>query len=120
MNTENLGAKIPDIGTLNERVTLQNVTETRDVNGAAVLTYADLVTVWARVEPATIGNSESLTAGQTMVFTRLKITIRYRTDITEKMRIVYDDGSESKSLDILYKTMMGQRRYWQIVCEHRK
>ena len=120
MNYENLGAQLPDIGTMNERVTLQSYSVIRDANGAAIPTYSDLATVWARVEPANIGNSESLTADQTMVFTRVKVTIRFRTDVSENMRVVYNDGIEYKSLDILFKSVLGQRRFLTLTCEHRK
>ena len=110
-NNESLGSQIPDLGTLSERVTIQTATVTRDVNGAEVLTYADTATVWARVESANTGNSEQLTADQTTVFTRYKITIRYRTDIGEKTRIAYNDGIQDMSLDILFKEVLGQRRF---------
>lgn len=119
-NQENLGAQIPDIGTLRDRVIIQTATVTRDVNGAEVPTYADTATVWARVEQANTGNSEQLTADQTTVFTRYKITVRYRTTITEKTRIAYNDGIQDMSLDILFKEVLGQRRFLRLTCEHRK
>lgn len=119
-NNESLGSQIPDLGTLSERVTIQTATATRDVNGAEVLTYANTATVWARVESANTGNSEQLTADQTTVFTRYKITIRYRTDIGEKTRISYNDGIQDMGLDILFKEVLGQRRFLKLVCEHRK
>lgn len=119
-NYEGLGSQIPDVGTLNEQVIIQTATVTRDVNGAEVPTYANAATVWARVESANTGNSEQLVADQTTVFTRYKITIRYRTDITEKTRFGYNDGIQDMSLDILFKEVLGQRRFLKITCEHRK
>lgn len=114
-NHRNLGAILPDIAALNERVTLQTFTTSRDTNGAEIITWADAWTDWCRVDYSRTGNEESLTGDQFIVFTRVKFTLRYRGTINEKMRFVYD----GENYDIMYKEILGQRKFETFTCENR-
>jgi SPP1 family predicted phage head-tail adaptor len=76
------------IGKLRHRVTIQNVTITRNTRGAEVLTWSNLATVYADIR--TVGGQEQVLASQLEVATLLHtVTIRYRSDITPKMRLAW-------------------------------
>ncbi len=74
-------------GQLRHRVKLQSATETQDSYGAIVQTWADVATVWASIEART--GRETFTAAQVYATADHIITIRYRSGVTAKMRIVY-------------------------------
>ena len=74
-------------GRLNRRITLQSATEVRDAYGQAVKTWADVATVWAEVMP--LSGREREIASQTAAETNVKFRIRWRSDITADMRVVY-------------------------------
>ena len=76
-------------GTLRNRFTIQQATETRDSYGAVTQTWADLMTVWGMIEPGS--NSESVASQQTVNHGSSRITIRYRTGITPKMRLKFGE-----------------------------
>lgn len=78
-------------GQLDRRITFQVAVEVRDSFGEPVQTWANLAshaTVPARVEP--LRGSERFAAQQVNADTDTKFTIRYRNDLTEKMRILYE------------------------------
>ena len=76
-------------GELRHRVTIQEATESRDSYGAAVETWSDLVTVWAK--KAHKSSREFFAAQKVCAETTDLWIIRYRSGITTKMRIVYRD-----------------------------
>lgn len=74
---------------LSKRVTLQAATESRDLVGGLVETWAAYATVWAAVRNA---SGRELWYRQQMAATSVwSIDIRYRGDVTTKHRVVYDD-----------------------------
>lgn len=76
-----------DAGRLRHRVTIQSVTETRDTTTGAIATsWADVATVWAAVEP--LSGREFLAAQANQAEVVARILIRYRDDVTAKMRVV--------------------------------
>jgi SPP1 family predicted phage head-tail adaptor len=80
-------------GRLRHRVTIQSATETRDAVGAVTKTWATLASVWASVEP--LGGREFFSASQVQSDVTTRIRIRYRADVTEKMRVVHVADSAS-------------------------
>lgn len=74
-------------GTLRHRVTLQRRTVTRESYGGETVTWADVATVWARVEA--IGGREYYGAGQTLAESTYTVAMRYRRDVAPSMRLVY-------------------------------
>lgn len=75
-------------GKLDRRVLIEAPTFSNDSIGASTTTWATLATVWARVEH--LAGKELYAAKQIIPTADLKITIRYRSDITEKMRVTHD------------------------------
>lgn len=75
-------------GKLRHRVTIQNPVETQDpTTGAMNVAWQDLAYVWAAIEPLSGREFVSAQAEQAKVTTR--ITIRYRDDLTAKMRLYH-------------------------------
>ncbi|MEK4798058.1 phage head closure protein [Thermoactinomyces sp. FSL K6-2592] len=78
-------------GRLKHRVTLQEEVKTPDGGGGSVVTWQDVATVWASVEP--LKGRELYAAQQVRATLTHKIIIRYRPDISVnvKMRAVYNN-----------------------------
>jgi len=75
-------------GRLRHRVKIQYPAETQDPEtGAINVVWTDLATVWAAIEPLSARDFVAAEAEQSKVTAR--IVIRYRADITAKMRIYY-------------------------------
>lgn len=82
-------------GELNRQITLQTQTITADNDGFQMETWADVATVWAAV--VTTGGREFYSAQKVKAEMTCLFRIRYRQDITTKMRIQYG----SRIFDIL-------------------
>ena len=77
------------IGSFDQRVLIQSVTETQAANGAVIQTWATYNTFWAQVTPA--GGGENLSANQILPVSRAKFIFRYDSTINEKMRLVWNN-----------------------------
>lgn len=78
-------------GQLNRRIKIQKKAKGVDDFGQPVDTWEDYATVWAWLKaPTGMGtiNSEFATKAGDVSKTQYSIRIRYRTDITAKMRVV--------------------------------
>jgi len=83
-------------GDLRHRVELQRFTETQDpVTGEIVRGFAKVTNLWAHVVPSSVREFIAAQAENSEVTGR--ITLRYRSDITNKDRIIYRE----KIYDIL-------------------
>lgn len=94
-------AKTPcQIGKMRHRITLKyKGSVSRDATGAEVITWTNLATaptVWAEELPIT--GREFLAAGQEQAQATTKFRIRYRSDLTNSMRVTYG----SRVFDILH------------------
>jgi SPP1 family predicted phage head-tail adaptor len=74
-------------GTLRRQITIQSRSSTPDTFGQSVRTWSNLVTTWADIEPLSGRELEVARAVQPEV--THQVTIRYRTGLTDVMRIVY-------------------------------
>ncbi len=74
-------------GNLRERVTLQQKTVTRDAYGAEVITWTDIATVWASVEP--LRGREFLEQRRDGHEVTTRITVRYRSGLEPIHRAVH-------------------------------
>ncbi|HGO5393639.1 TPA: phage head closure protein [Klebsiella michiganensis] len=75
-------------GKLRYRITLQARMQVQDpVSGAVETTWADISTLWAEVAPLSAREFIAAQATQNEITTR--ITIRFRTGVTPKHRILY-------------------------------
>lgn len=85
-----------DAGSLDQRVTLQSLSATTDAGGGRVETWAEVATIWAKVTPAS--GRERLETGQLESPAKYRVTIRRRTDITAKHRLLW----QGKPLNIRF------------------
>jgi SPP1 family predicted phage head-tail adaptor len=79
-------------GTLRERVTIQASTPVQDGYGEPIDAWANLATnptVWASVMPRASGERFIGGAEQLQATISHTVRIRYRTDVTVKMRLVW-------------------------------
>lgn len=73
---------------LRHRVIIQKPVETQDLDsGAVIVSWQDVATVWSSIEPLSAREFIAAQAEASKVNTR--ITIRYRNDITDKMRLYH-------------------------------
>lgn len=77
------------IGTMRERVTLQNVTEVQSTSGYAAETWATAGIVWAEVTYRILPSGEEQMADRKTAVQVVNFRIRTRGDVTEKTRILY-------------------------------
>ena len=78
-------------GRMDAQITLQSATAAQDVFGQPIDTWADLATdptVWAEVIP--LSGRERFQAQQVDAEVTTTFRIRWRTDLDEEMRVVYD------------------------------
>jgi SPP1 family predicted phage head-tail adaptor len=78
----------PKIGDLRERIALQRESRSRDRAGGFVTSWLTVATVWARVAPVSTG--ERFMRQQMQASAEWKVTIRYRSDLSPKMRVVWN------------------------------
>lgn len=76
-------------GQLRQRVTIQEKSVTRNSYGEEVITWSDVATVWASVEP--LSGREFLDAQRAGAEVTTRIRIRYRSGIAPEMRVTYGD-----------------------------
>lgn len=77
------------VSRLRHRVTIEEVTQTTDGQGGYTETWAEIGKAWADIKP--LKAYEKFQAAKFEVPVSHKITMRYRTDITEANRLVYDN-----------------------------
>lgn len=90
-----------DLGTLQDRVTIQSQSVTTDSHGGQIVTWGDLATVWARVSPWETQQDETVRLEKVTATNRYRIELRYRGDVTPTMRLLWTPylGSQ-KTLNI--------------------
>ena len=74
-------------GDLKHRIKIQQKSVTRGDMGGEVVTWADVVTVWAAIEP--ISGREYFSSQQTQAEVSTRIRIRHYAGITTSMRIAW-------------------------------
>ena len=103
---------MPLIGELDERITLQTKTESTDTSGDRTHTWADVVTLWAKV--IHIKGKERFEAARLTEVADIEVFIRYRGTISkDNDRIVYDGGQ----YDIYSTQEVGRRRWEKILAK---
>lgn len=78
-------------GRLDQRITIQQKTVARGALGGHAETWSTLATVWAETVDMTgreIFNAKAMGSAATQT-----LTIRYRTDVKEDMRVLFADGT---------------------------
>ena len=75
-------------GNLRQRVTIQSPTSASDGAGGSVTTWTNGATVWAEVLP--VNGGEAFKAGLASATQFYKVTIRFRTDVTPRNRLMWN------------------------------
>ena len=76
-------------GDLNEQVTIQTATVTRGTANAEVVSWADVVTVWAKVTER--GGREPVLADRPVMLVSYEVIIRDGVSVTHKERLTWGD-----------------------------
>ena len=74
-------------GTLNRRITIQQLASGQDALGQMVQTWTDVALVWANIRYA--NGSETIKADAETSVAKASIRIRYRTGLNAGMRVLY-------------------------------
>jgi SPP1 family predicted phage head-tail adaptor len=97
-------------GRLTERVSIERKSSTRAANGEEVVTWTVLDTVSASVKQ--LRGKEFFAAAQMQGSVDHQVQIRYRTDITRDMRLMWG----AQPLDIVGIAELGHREGLEIMC----
>jgi len=100
-----------DAGTLRERVTVQQATETRNRLGESVLEWATFTEVWANVQG--VSAREFLLAGQQQIELSHRVKMRYLTGLTSKMRLSW----RGRTLEIISILEHENRSIHELICQ---
>ena len=99
-------------GHFKRRITIESYTTAVDANGQDIKTWGTLAEVWAGM--AYEKGDESFEALQRVALRIVKFMIRYRDDVDETCRVVYD----SKYFNILGIERLHRKRYLILKCEY--
>lgn len=106
-----MGVATVAAGRLEQRVTLQQRVAGVNALGQASTSWANMVEVWAAVEP--LRGREFFAAGQTQSEVTTRITIRYRQGVTSAMRVVWR-GQPYDIREVIEPN--GQRQTLELMC----
>jgi len=95
---------------MNRRIRIEQATTEANEFGEPIKTWGVLDHVWAEVKPLTA--TERFQAQQVNRQVDIKVRVRYRTDITEQMRLLLDD----ERYDIQGITEIGLREGLELLC----
>lgn len=99
------------IGRLRHRITIEQVAEAQDTDGAVLESWTPYTTVQASIEP--VSGREYFAAQSTQADVTHRISLRYLSGITPKMRV----NHTSRIFDILSVINVGERnRELQLMC----
>lgn len=102
-------------GRLDQRVTLQEPTNTRDAQGSVSTTWADVATVWAAVED--LAGREYFAAAETQAEVSSRIIIRTRDGVAPTMRAVC--GSRTWDIQAVIRPA-GRMDMMHLMCVERR
>ncbi len=98
-------------GQLRHRVTIQQKIISQNSFGEEVVTWSDVATVWAAVEP--LRGQEFIEARQAEAEITARIRMRYRSDVRPDMRVVWG----THTYDVLAVIdVAGRGRELQLMC----
>ena len=102
-----------DFGRLRERVTIQQATERRNAMGETVQTWETFAERWASVDG--LSSREVLLQGQQQTDVSHRVRMRYVTDMTSTMRILW----RGRVLEIASLLEHGNRSHHEALCTER-
>lgn len=95
------------IGMLDERIEIQTATEAANAYGEIAKTWATTETLWARVEYGQTKADEDYVKATVKEYRPVLFTVRYRTNVTAKNRILYG----GQYYDIRHIEHVGRKRF---------
>jgi SPP1 family predicted phage head-tail adaptor len=99
------------IGKLRHRITVEETTETQEADGSVIENWSAFATAQGSIEP--ISGREYFAAQTTQAEVTHRISLRYLTGVTPKMRVKYG----SRIFDILSVINVDERnRELQLMC----
>lgn len=103
------------IGQLRERCVIQQCAVTANAFGEEIETWSTLAEVWCKVEYNINTSSEDITSDRQTATTDARFTVRYRTDVTNKMRIqhrqqLYDITAITYSPNLFWAVLEAKNR----------
>ena len=99
---------------LNHRIQIEQAAEASDGTGDPVRTWSLVATLWASVNALT--GREAFNAKQVLAEVTHRVTIRYRTGLTPKMRVKFD----GRYFDILSVLDAKETKVWlELMCVER-
>ena len=105
----------PTAGELRQRITFQQPVKAEDGYGGHVVTWANLVSVWARVEP--ISGREYFEAHKIQAEVTHRVKVRWLVTVNKSMRILYGE----RVLEIESIIDIDERRkFLEIFCRESK
>jgi len=99
-------------GKLRHRATLYKPVETQNTYGEPEVRWQTVDTVWVQIEP--LRGREYFASKQTVSEVEVRCTIRYRDDVTAKMKIVHGT-EEYQILSVI--DVGGRYREMQLMCK---
>jgi SPP1 family predicted phage head-tail adaptor len=114
MKYNNAHIKADNIGDMRHRLSLRTFTTSRNAAGEELRSWGELAEVWGAVEHKTGGSGEGEQGAQTVGQTSVLFRIRHRTDLNEKMIIVWN----SKAWNIRSLLPDYDKTYLVIEAEH--
>lgn len=106
-------SKCSQISKLDQQVTFKTPTEAKNAVHEIIQTWANISTdptVWAQIEP--VNGREYFESQQIRAESNVKITIRARSDLTTKMRVVH--GSVTYEIDYIPPYI--RQQYMTLMC----
>ena len=100
-----------DIGSMRERITVQQATETTNNLGETVQSWSDVTTTWAFVDG--VSSRESLYAGQQRIAISHKVKMRYMPGLNQNMRFVW----RGRILEIVSLLEHEMRTVHEAICQ---
>lgn len=97
-------------GRLNKQVVIQSRSLAADEVGQNTITWVDVATVWAEV--TALRGREFFAAAQTQQENSIKVRIRYRADVDQTCRLMY----QGKPHDITGVTPIERDSMLELVC----
>jgi SPP1 family predicted phage head-tail adaptor len=101
-----------DFGKLRHRVTIESSTVTRDEYGGEVITWAEVFTTWAAVEP--LSGREFLDGRRQESEINTRIRLRYRSGLVPGMRVTW--GAHVYDIESVIERESRRREIW-LMCQ---
>lgn len=110
---------MPSIGAMDEQITIQTFSNSRNPSGEQIQTWSTYATILARVKWPDAGVKETYSANQQTAFRRIVFEIRYDANLNmgQKMRVIY---RTNEICDIIGVSTLGRDKFTVLTCQMRE